>query len=48
MNIPISLNNSKIKVDDLDVCKLKAVPIDSKKLSDIVDKDVVKTKNSTH
>ena len=31
-----------LKVDDLDVGKLKTVPIDLKKLSDVMDKKVVK------
>ena len=36
VNIPTSLNNLKTKGDDLDVGKLKTVPIDLKKLSDVV------------
>ena len=36
------LNNLKTKVDHLDVDKLKTVPGDLKKLSDIVSKGVVK------
>ena len=40
--IPTSLNNLKIKVDDLDVGKLKTVPVDLKKLSDVVSHEVVK------
>ena len=43
VNVPASLNNSKIKVDDLDIGKLKTVSVDLKKLSDVVDKQVVKT-----
>ena len=39
---PTSLNNLKTKVDDLDVGKLKAVPVDFKKLSGAVDNEVVK------
>ena len=42
MNVSTSLNNLKTKVDELDVGKLKTVPIDLKKLSDAVDNDVVK------
>ena len=42
VNVPTSLNNSKIKLDDLDVGKLKTVPIDLKKLSDVVANEVVK------
>ena len=36
------MNNLKTKRDDLDVGKLKAVPIDWKKLGDVVDNEVVK------
>ena len=38
-----SLNDLKTKVDDLDVGNLKTVPINSKKLSDVVLKEVAKT-----
>ena len=31
VNVPTSLNNSKTKVNDLDVGKLETVPIDLKK-----------------
>ena len=37
------MNNLKTKVDDLDVGKLKIVPVDLKKLSDVVDNEVVKS-----
>ena len=36
------LNNLKTKVDDLDADKLNTVPIALKKLSDVVDNEVVK------
>ena len=36
------MNNSKTKIDDLDVGKLKTILIDLKKLSDVVDSQVVK------
>ena len=36
------MNNLKTKLDDLDVSKLKTVPIDLKKLSGVVDNKVVK------
>ena len=36
------MDNLKTKVDDLDVGKLKIVPVDLKKLSDVVDNKVVK------
>ena len=38
VNVPTSLNNSKTKVDDLDVCKLKTVSVDLKTISGVVDK----------
>ena len=42
VNVPTSLNNLKTKGDDLNVGKLKTAPIDSKKLSDVVNNEVVK------
>ena len=42
MNVPTSLNSLKTKEDDLDVGKLKTVPVDSKKLTDVVDDEVIK------
>ena len=36
------MNNIKTKVDNLDVGKLKTVPVDLKKLSDAVDNEAVK------
>ena len=41
--VPSSSNNLKTKVDDLDVGKLKIVPEDMKKLSDVVDNKLLKT-----
>ena len=35
------MNNLKAKVDDLDISKLKAVSVDLKNLSDVVDNEVV-------
>ena len=35
------MNNLKTKADDLDVAKLQTVPVDLKKLSDVVDNGVV-------
>ena len=46
-NVTTSLNNLKTKIDDLDVGKLKTVPIDLKKLSDVVDNVVKNTKFNT-
>ena len=42
VNVPNSLNNSKTKVNDLDVGKMKTIPVDLKKLSDVVANEVVK------
>ena len=42
MNVTISFNNLKTNVDDLDVGKLKTIPIYLKKISDVVDNDVLK------
>ena len=42
VNVLSGLNNWKTKVDDLDVNKLKIVPVDLKTLSDVVSKEVVK------
>ena len=42
VNVLARLNYSKRKVNDLDGPKLKTVPIDLKKLSDIVDNQIVK------
>ena len=42
------MNNLKTKVVDLDVDKLKTIPVDLKKLSDEVDNEVAKnTKSNT-
>ena len=48
VKIPTGLNNLKGKVDDSDVGKLKTIAKDLKKTSDVMDKEAVKTKNSTH
>ena len=45
VNLPTSLNNLKTNVDDLDVVKLRTVPVDLKILSDIEDNEVVKNTN---
>ena len=42
VNVTTSLNNLKTKVHSLDVGKLKTVPVDLKKLSDVVDNEVVR------
>ena len=42
MNVPTSLNNLKTNVDDSDFGKLKTVPIDLKKINDVVDNDTFK------
>ena len=45
VNVSTSSNNLKTKLDDLDVGKLKTVPVDLKKLSDIIDNEVAKNTN---
>ena len=40
--VPTSLINLKTKVDNLDIGKLETFPVDLKKLSDVVDNEVVK------
>ena len=47
-NVPTSLNNLKTKVNDLDVGNLKTVLVDLEKSNDEVDKEVLKTRNSTN
>ena len=42
VNVPTSLNNLKRKVDDLDFVKLKTDLAHLKKLSDVLDDEVVK------
>ena len=42
INVLTSLNNLKTKVKDLDFGKLKTVPVDLKKLSDVADNEIVK------
>ena len=41
VNVSTSLNNLKTKEDNLDVAKLKTVPVDLKKLGDAVANKVV-------
>ena len=41
INIPTSFNDWKTKVEDLDVGKLKTIPVDLKKLNDVVDNKVI-------
>ena len=45
VNLPTSLNHLKTNVDDLDVVKLRTVPVDLKILSDIEDNEIVKNTN---
>ena len=42
VNVPASFNNLKTKVDDLDISKLRTATLDLKKLSDVLDNEVVK------
>ena len=46
INFPTSLNNLKTKISGLDAGKLKTNPVDLKKLSDVVDNELVKKQNS--
>ena len=39
-NVSTGLNNLKTKVNDLDVVKMKTVPVDLKKLSDLLDNEI--------
>ena len=48
VNAPTSLNNLKAKVADLDAGKLKTIPVDLKKISDIVDNEVAKKHKIQH
>ena len=41
VNVPTNLNNLKTKVNYLDVGKPKTVPVDMKKISEVVEKQVV-------
>ena len=47
LNVPPGSNNIKTKKDDLDVGKLKTVPLHLKKLSDAVSKEIVIKYKST-
>ena len=42
MNVPTSLNDLKTQVNDLDVAKLRTVPVYLKKVCDLVDNVVAK------
>ena len=42
-NFPTSLNNLETDVDDLDVGRLKTVPVGLKKLSDVLENEIVKS-----
>ena len=44
--VPTSLNNLKTNVDYIEVGKMKTVLVDLKKLSDVVDNEVVKNTKS--
>ena len=41
-NVPNGVNKLKTKVHNLDITKLKTVPVDVKKLNDVVEDEVVK------
>ena len=42
VNVPTSLNYVKTRANELDVAKLKTVPLDLKKLNDVVNCQVAK------
>ena len=42
VKVPTSLNYVKIRVSELDAAKLKTVPLDLKKLNDVVNCQVAK------
>ena len=44
INVPTSFNNLKTKVNGLDPGKLKTAPVDLKKLSEVLDNELVKNK----
>ena len=44
-NVPTSLNNLKAKVNDLDVGKLKTIPVNLRTLIPVVDNEVFKDTN---
>ena len=48
INVPTSLNNLKTKVNNLDVGKLKTVPVDLETLNDVVDKKVDKIQHTKY
>ena len=49
VNVLTGLNDLKTKVDELDVGELGALPVDLKRLKDVVDKKkLLKIQNSTH
>ena len=45
VTVSASLNNSKTKIDDLDVGKLKTIPADLKKVTNVVDNEIVTNRN---
>ena len=48
VTVPTGLYDLKIKVDDLDIGKLQTAPIDYKRLSDVMSKEIAKyTKYNT-
>ena len=48
VNARISLNSLKTKEDDLDVGKLKIVPVDLEKLRYVIESEIVKNKKIQH
>ena len=46
VNFPTGFNKVKVKVDDMDIGKLKTVLVVLKSLSNLVDNKLLKTQNS--
>ena len=45
VSVPISFSHLKTKVDDLDIGKSEVIPVNLKKVSEVVDNEVVKNQN---
>ena len=47
-NVPTGLNNVKTKLDTSDVVELKFLPVDLKKLNDLIKNEVIKNSSWTY
>ena len=45
VNVPTSFSHLKTKVDDLDIGKSEVIPVNLKKVSEVVDNEVVRNTN---